>query len=444
MNLSFHWPPRALTLLIAVLLLSACTPNRAYRYLMPPPDPASCTGSQPSDCATEVWHRLRPNTSADLRNPQEPVYLGFVEFDDQGALHDPLLKDEVITRIRSLSERHSVLLVVFAHGWKHNASAKDSNVEDFSNLLRRIAWYDEQVCAGRNCAARRVVGLYMGWRGLSARLEPFKAMSFWARKERAHRVGTYGATEVLAELSKIKANGLHPTQNRLVVTGHSFGGALIYNALQQQLVRDTAFVGRSGVLRNAANLVVLVNPAFEAARFGALERRGRILANPPSQRPVLAVFTSRKDTATRTAFPLGRSLSTLFESHVSLEQRNQNLTALGHYEPFLTHDLNLSAATSGDANQPLALSSLHDVGCAWQNFQSGRSDAWSLGAMELSRRERMLTGTQRQNPYYNVSVDPGIVASHSEIWGERFSEFLYRFVAVQSLPAGVHCERDAD
>lgn len=421
------------------LALPGCAPNRAWRDRAPPGNAQACEAVRPADCAHEVWHRLAPDAGADARKPRQAVHLAFVEFDDQGALHDPALEDAALERIRAMAERQPLLIVVFAHGWKHNAGADDGNVADFADILRRVAWYDEQVCAGRACEARRVVGVYLGWRGLSARLEPFKELSFWARKERAHRVGTDGATEVLAELAKIKANPAHRDHNRLVVTGHSFGGALVYTALQQQLVRDTVFLNRNAIHRNAANLVVLVNPAFEAERYAALERRGREHEHPASQRPVLAVFTSRKDSATRLAFPFGRALGTAFESHVSPEQRRRNVTALGHYPPFLTHDLDLLA----DAGAAPAYRSLREVGCAWQDFQSGQTPTWSLGGVALSRRPPMQQGSQQRNPFYNVAVDGGLIANHSEIWGERFSEFLYRFVAVQSLPAGKPCRPGA-
>jgi hypothetical protein len=421
------------------LAISGCAPNRAWRDRAPPETAAACLAVQPADCADQVWHRLAPEAGADARTPRQTLHLAFVEFDDQGALHDAALERATLERIRAMSERQPLLIVVFAHGWKHDARAADGNVKDFADILRRIAWYDEQVCARRSCEARRVVGVYLGWRGLSARLEPFKELSFWARKERAHRVGADGATEVLAELAKIKANGIEPAQNRLIVTGHSFGGALVYTALQQQLVRDTVFLNRGAIRRNAANLVVLVNPAFEAARYAALERRGREHEHPASQRPVLAVFTSRKDAATRVAFPFGRALSTVFESHVSPEQRSQNLTALGHYPPFLTHDLEVLPGPGVDS----AYRDLREIGCAWQDFQSGKTQTWSLGGVALSRRPRMRQGSQQRNPFYNVAVDGRLIANHSEIWGQPFSEFLYRFVAVQSLPAGKPCNSDA-
>lgn len=415
---------RAAACVLLAGLVAGCAGNVAYRTRIAPGD-GVCVG-QAGACADEVWQRLQPEGGD---GPSGIVHLGFVEFDDQGALHRPELKDEVVDRIRRLGEEGPLLTVVFAHGWKHNASAADSNVGDFSRFLQRVALEDERACSGQACAGRRVVGVYLGWRGLSASVEPFKELSFWARKNRAHRVGTDGVMEVLADLKKIDAGGDH---DRLVLVGHSFGGAVIYTAVQQQLMRDTAFLKSGSVARESADLVVLVNPAFEATRFQALQRRAAGMAHSRTQRPILTVFTSRNDTATRTAFPVGRAFGTLFQSHVSAEQKKRNRTALGHYAPFVTHSLNLVAAVPGEPGAPLRLTQHVEYGCAWQAYQAGSTDAWSLGDLELGRMPAIQNEAQRRNPYFNVSVDPGIIGSHNDIWGERFSQFLYRFIAVQS------------
>lgn len=72
-----------------------------------------------------------------------------------------------------------------------------------------------------------------------------------------------------------------------------------------------------------ADLVVLINPALEAARYATLsempnERRRYF----ESQLPVLAVLTSEDDDATGLAFPLGRWFSTLFETERDAQRLN--------------------------------------------------------------------------------------------------------------------------
>jgi len=408
-------------------LLCACTPSTAYRTRGAPTG-AECAGAAGS-CPTDVWQRLQP--AGDIDVPTHPVRLAFVEFDDQGALQHPELLEDVMKRIRREAAAHPLLLVVFAHGWKHNASAADPNVVDFTHLLQRIAVEDEKACAASACADRHVIGVYLGWRGLSASMEPFKEMSFWTRKNRAHRVGTDGAMEVLAKLKKVAAPD---DESRMVVVGHSFGGALVYTAVQQSLMFDTVFLANRSIARRSADLIVLVNPAFEAERFAALHRRADGMCHTQTQRPILVAFTSRNDTATSKAFPLGRTLGTLFQSHTSDEQRRANRTAIGHYAPFITHDLNLVQPASDNPDEPLQMTLFAQYRSAWEAYQAGTHDTWPLGGMELSRREPMRNQAQRHNPYYIVSVDPGIISSHNRIWGVRFSQFLYRFLAMQSAP----------
>ena len=49
------------------------------------------------------------------------------------------------------------------------------------------------------------------------------------------------------------------------------------------------------------------------------------------------MISSETDTATGTAFPIGRSLSTLFQRTQSPEQRKALTTSLGNYDPYQTH-----------------------------------------------------------------------------------------------------------
>lgn len=428
-----------------MLAVAACTSTAAFRTHLSPPG-TDCEFAADQACAADVLYEVVPPaaTRKDANAPTS-VHMGFVEFDDQGYLLEPALKDELMQRIQQMAEQKPLLMIVYAHGWKHNASADDTDVLAFRQLLLRVAAADHEVCARSACVRRHVVGVYLGWRGLSATAEPFKELSFWTRKSRAHRVGTDGATEVLSELAKIKATSNHlrganeDNESRLVLTGHSFGGALLYSATEQLLTRDAAFPVDGTIRPNVADLVVLVNPAFEAARFHSIQRKAANLAFDKTQPPLLAVFTSKTDTATKYAFPFGRGLSTLFQRYTSADQRNQNVTALGHYVPFRTHDLLLDADKRAHP-EAMQLDPLPVVLCRWRDFQSGHTDAWNLGGLSLTRQEHIRTEAQRQNPYMVVSVDGGVIAGHSGIWGDLFSEFLYLFVAMQSAKPGQDCE----
>lgn len=412
----------AIVAITVVSICAGCVSGRTYRTQLKTSD--YCTASFAGDCAQDVLH-LAAATPPDAT----PVLVGFVEFDDQGYLRRPDLKDQLVAHVRSLAQDRPLLIAVFAHGWKHNADANDGNVLAFNRLLNKLAIADAAVCANGPCQNRQVIGIYLGWRGLSNRIEPFNTLSFWARKAHAHLVGGDGVTEVLAELAKIKAMdrpGERLPQSRLIITGHSFGGAVIYNAVNQMLIRDTAFLNQERVPRSVADLIVLVNPAFEAARFHAIQRKAAGFTFKAGQKPILAVFTSEADLATKRAFPAGRALSTVFSEHRDVEQRRENVQAIGHYAPFRTHSMTLS---DGQGGTPADLS---DLACTWQSFSNGSSDHWEAGLVTLRRLAPPGSGSQRFNPYMVASVEKGIISGHSDIWGEQFADFLYRFVAVQT------------
>ena len=121
---------------------------------------------------------------------------------------------------------------------------------------------------------RRVAGIYVGWRGESIDLPPFNYLTFWDRKNTAQDVGYLGISELLVKLEEIANvnNVMHPDlKNRLVIIGHSFGGAVVFSATSQILAsrfvdsqEGKAFTGDAG---GFGDLVVLLNPAFEALRY---------------------------------------------------------------------------------------------------------------------------------------------------------------------------------
>ena len=99
--------------------------------------------------------------------------------------------------------------------------------------------------------------------------------------------------------------------------------------------RNSVKTVRSGI----GDLVILVNPAFEAWRY-------RYFANDltsggtysPEQRPVLLTVASEADMAVGAAFPAGRSLWFLWHPKAWSHGRAE-ITGLGHFAPYTTHKL---------------------------------------------------------------------------------------------------------
>jgi hypothetical protein len=278
-------------------------------------------------------------------NGTDSYLLGFVEFDDQGRFHKREQMEDLLKRMDLEASQQDLLVVTFTHGWRHNASNGDENVDYFKKLLSNIT-QDEQVLSKEDGRIpRKVVGIYIGWRGDSA--NAIWPLTFWERKSTAHIVGAGDVTELFMRLDRLRQNiwskyRLRKTKpTRLVLLGHSFGGAVMYTALSQIFAdrfMDVELL--NGSVRGVGDLVILLNPAFEANRFQTLH--GMVKSRndfPRSQIPRLVMLTSEEDQATKTAFPIGRFFPTLLESYVDFEQRVKDEVTIGHYPDFWTHEL---------------------------------------------------------------------------------------------------------
>jgi hypothetical protein len=238
------------------------------------------------------------------------------------------------------------------------------------------------------------------------------------------------------------------SRTRLVVVGHSFGGAVVYSALSQTLMgRFVRTVGPDGQVSNPegfGDLVVLINPAFEALRFSPLSDTAAERATYfPSQLPVMAILTSEADDATGIAFPVGRWFATTFENEREVErfnaatgqpevisQREANLKAVGHFEPYITHRLDPSDGASDAGSRGLQLREaariFANVADAWEQDQPGSKIPFE--GTVLSRTET----SAGRNPYLVVRVDKELIKDHNDIDDPRIGSFLRQLILISS------------
>lgn len=462
------------TALLAILLaLTGCAGDKAYR-----PDLTACEMSgSAAQCARNAI-LIHPGQTDGYR-------LGFVEFDDQGQVRDRGQLDAVLKYFESIAGKEDVLLVTFAHGWHHNAGPDDDNVRNFSRLLGQLAEAESE------SGHRQVLGLYIGWRGESVNVPLLNYATFWDRKNTAHKVGANGVTEVLLRLEQIvnvkegiaaddvrKNHGSEqcgknipkneaddgkpeskPNQSRMAVIGHSFGGAVLFTALQQ-ILEDRFIDSRRGktwsdTAKGFGDLVVLVNPAFEALRYASLHDLTRERCSYfPQQLPKLAILTSEADWATGYSFPAGRFFSTLFESHntldrsycsptgtetLQLREGQADRNTVGHFAPFLTHELH----ATGEGARHLTDDGLSscDLKRRWASQQAGGE--FDFGDSRLVH----LGHAHPLNPHLNIRVDSALIAGHNEIWDPRVVNFIRDLIAISTAPEPAsqpECEKDGE
>jgi pimeloyl-ACP methyl ester carboxylesterase len=214
MNCDRSIRPKAVLLALVALILAGCAPNEPYR--------TKGAKTCPLDCGdATIEHHAQEGETYDL---------AFVEFTERGNVFNRDQMEEVLTYVSGLAHPQreggddGVLLVVFVHGWKHSAKPGDPNVDDFRDLLRTAARLSVN-------GGRRVVGVYVGWRGASVPVWGIEQITYWERKNVAEQVGKGGVTELQTRLEHIVLDTDQPNRNLFLVIGHSFGGASVLYAL---------------------------------------------------------------------------------------------------------------------------------------------------------------------------------------------------------------------
>lgn len=471
----------AFVLLAVAVVLAACASPSPYKTV---------TGGDDVICGVEA---AVTDEACFARTPEvaEGYTLHFVEFDDQGWLYPAPgddgygqgtgtangQLDRAVTDVASrLKNGERVLLLVYVHGWRHGAAHDDRDVRRFRQMLSDAALLDPRGGgAGSADAAgnRRVVGIYVGWRGAGrySRTNPLVFFSFWTRKNAALHISEGASRELFARIHALRQrwnaaeDGSRP-RLRTVVIGHSFGAWVTFSALSPSILElmaqrvdiaeggasdDAATGWRRARLKSAADVIVLLNPAFEATRYQALhklaQRVGLFLTEYDP--PVLLLVTSTADAATRTGFPIGRFLNTLFQRpFVSGEQRQASTHTPGFVDGYVTHRLDggglggptdcagWRAGAAGDSgketeasrqkmtmeNATLEMRRHREWRAHLANSSMSLSKGWSwhyCGGTTITH-----TAHAPHTPVWNVVTDGEVIPNHSDIMGESLHAFL--------------------
>ena len=433
---------------LLALGIAGCQPNAPLR------DQLNACVAQPSDnnesCGASALEEH------PLQNyPGRSFLLGFVEFDDQGK---PYIRDQIPTlfnRIEQEARYQDLSIVIFVHGWKHNDAPTDTNVVAFRRLLQQIADMELQR-APSYWPARKVVGIYIGWRGLSVNAgELTEDLTFWTRMATAHRVAEGSVREVLARAKALR-DAVDDTSwpghqdhrsTRMVTIGHSFGGLIVFTALSQyfidravqtemapfaQSLTSQAGQHEGKEIAGYGDLVVVVNPAIEAMRYEPIRELMQNRQSPggfaPNQNPVFVEVTSDADLATGIAFPAGRLVNTTFESFTGADERQEAMSSLGHYPAFWTHRLEgpLPQADQNPPPPPI------DVDQECIDFAGFNARERVGGYLKAGWRRRYRTGavlaTNSQfdpnDPFWIVATDKSMIEGHSDIEEPIFVDFI--------------------
>jgi Alpha/beta hydrolase of unknown function (DUF900) len=443
MNYSIASAIAAVAICMALALTVGCTSNKPYRTSFNTTDPI-----QPGPDLTKTVIEATPDYK-----------LGFVEFDEQGWFWDVKQKEAVEKLIRSecgigSGQPSAAIMVLFVHGWKNNAAYDNTNVATFRAVLKQLSDLEKTLSQKENRPARKMIGIFGGWRGLSLTSDYFPPLgmetSFWSRKRAAQRVGGYGAlSELMLDLAALQKNSnqtlsSNSTQTKLIIVGHSFGADAVYNATSQILTEkfvDTIKQKPGELLKPLGDQVILLNPAFEATRFFDLDQLARSVNNyPTNQRPVISVFQSRGDWATHTFFPIGQQIATFFQQNRDDFQKQSGLRSVGWFTPFVTHNLDYETNIPGTitGRRPDAAAQHHELRTsdklpnAVTNILQQRQ-VWRAGSDRTTNYFgncvlTSLANYQPRNPIVVVSVSTEIMKDHDDIGNPTLINFIQEYI----------------
>lgn len=409
----------------------------------------------------------------DIRKDVDHV----LQVDDVGTFWDPDDAQRALEDISKSAKATNTFVVVFVHGWHHNADSSDTNLEDFRKTMVELRKrLDEPIYAqSRKALTRtsefRAIGIYLGWRGRSLPSIADYA-TFWGRKAAAERVGEGDFREFMLNLSRIydeRSNAETDLKARndsadarapaplmgLVSIGHSFGGQVLLRATQPVFEANLIAAGARPRERNITevrpdrpvqgfgDLVVLVNPAVEALQFDRIDRLNKSLKYTHLQPPLLFVISAASDDARRVWFPLGRMADAVFRANLRPQVAEMWGHALGSYDKQWTHTISIVGDPKKDWKfdpDDVYLKDeckliLEDL-TASPRFHMGTANDGRKATSDGVNLDRLNQSDHPFSPFVVANVrEPEIgalalIEGHTEVWKEVFRTFITNYAAL--------------
>lgn len=331
-----------------------------------------------------------------------------IQSKDHGEFWDESVAQDALEYISKVSQEKNVIVILFAHGWHHNAAPDDSNLHDFFGNLETLKQSSQ--------SSLHIVGIYLGWRGRSLP-SILDYLTFWGRKFTAEKVGNGALSEFLIRLNRIYRKRNEPQSQHfmgLVSIGHSFGSLVLLSAtrdtINYELIRRTSWLKQPMLdteedLHGFGDLIVLINPALENTLFTRIQKIYQRLTFKETQLPLMLVISSRNDFARKFWFPIGRFISCLF--HRNFIDYKKRITALGFDTKTNTHD----AALTSDSSDTVP--------------NNGLLHSFTFANVSFSVKPEY---DKQYRPFIVAEVTKEIIPNHNEIFGNTFTNFLLKYI----------------
>ena len=397
---------RLIVVVSTAFILSACTANKQLR-----------TEFVSENC---LWGEA--NCENSILEHYLEYDLGFIEFTERGNPYDRDSIQRVLQHIdQEAKSEDGAAVFVFVHGWKHNAKHSDSNVVQFREFLSRAA---ENNVVGE----RKVIGLYLGWRGSFTNVPFLKETTYWARKAVAEEVGAGGVTEIFSQLHQILvAQTLQTsTKNSYVIIGHSFGGAIVLSALHDVLLNDliaarTSFKETAQTCSKVsrfADALILLNPAIEANKMVLLKEAAARCQFDHNQAPLMHILSSDGDIATRVFFPLGEL------ANIAYPQSPKKLKRTINGKNIVLDERKLSLNTAGNIQQFRTAHLSFDKSARQWRMAQCKDDLDECGVLSSKQQDNHILVSEH-DPLRFIKTDTAFIKNHND----AFSCYVQSFIS---------------
>ncbi len=444
-------------LLLVITMAVGCTRHQQNRTEFHTSKLGSYESEFPDD--SKIEKVTRQKIGQDIFEDYKDFLLAHVEFDDQGQFWETerdgdfnqldALEKRIHDEMKSdpIKYKKGAVIVAFAHGWFNNSEEGNGNLDQFRNMMSELVKDSKK--SGKDVPH---IGVYLSWRGLRSIEVPVldtinRPLTYWDRKQTAHNIGHRAMGETLRRLSVLRneivthGEGIQPKnrnlgRSRVVLVGHSFGAAAIYSGVSRYFEDELIKVERSNYKRSvgrAWDLVVLINPAFEALQYEAIDRySSKIPLETESQfvqMPRMLILSAENDSATGMFLPIGQTLGDLFRPRQRSEHLDQNrrlTTALGHYDPFFTHQLVLEGKSA-------KLKPFREFENRYENCGATCvTDFTPVHSQDfLSSFESVFSksaSVKRTFPFMVARADSDVIDNHNGIWKDPLRQFVSDFI----------------
>ncbi len=260
-------------------------------------------------------------------------------------------------------------------------------------------------------------------------------------------------TELLLELERAAVDDSAPTKNLYLVTGHSFGGAIVLSAVNDILLerivtappaKDCEAPSKASCCvesRPFGHGVVLLNPAIEANEVFQLKLAVARRCFGRNQVRLLHVISSDADEATNKAFGIGQRIDMLSWRETELErvvndkrlhfaERALDTITVGNYTPFQTGQLCNGDLAQEDRRPECRLNGR--PGSCLQRSEDGRWDYLSYvddeDCVPPEDREQHIP-VMTNEPLAFIQTDEAFIKDHNDVFSIGVTAYLSAIVA---------------